>query len=510
MSESPDILPPIDLPEQPDLRALLDSVIANVTRLAGSEAGLVSIWDPGRGRLRATSSYGLAPPEEQRIQQALDSLLPTLLDEENDFATLRDVLPPDGGEKLLALPLRSHGRMVGLLCLFPPPGRPALPDDSGVVDVLSDHVDVLLRNARLLQSIIEEKRWLEAVVNSTGEGLLILDADGRILGANPAFYRITGLSPEQVSGRMMTELFMVPPAPADEPLIEITLRPSGRRVFEANRAIIEGDGGEPIGGVVSLRDVTARREAEDLQATFFSVISHELKTPIAVIRGYADLVADSPDGQDPVQLRRQMRVIQDESERLSRMVENLLEATRIQSGALELNPEPIALAALIGPLVRRLRRVGGDRRIVVQAPPDLPPVLGDGQRIEEVLTNLIDNAIKYSPAGGRITISIVPTPAEIVIRVSDQGEGVPEHERGRIFERFSRLDSRVVRKAKGAGLGLFICKAIVEAHGGRIWVEGSAEGGATFAFSLPREWPAALPPSVGFAGLLARPEDRRD
>jgi signal transduction histidine kinase len=155
-----------------------------------------------------------------------------------------------------------------------------------------------------------------------------------------------------------------------------------------------------------------------------------------------------------------------------------------------------------------MRRVSNGRRLIFRDPGDLPPVLADARRIEEVLANLIDNAIKYSPKGGRVTISAVATGSEVIVRVSDEGEGVPETERERIFERFSRLDSRVVRQAKGAGLGLFICKAFVEAHGGRIWVEESPAGGATFAFSLPQEWPAALPPSVRFAGLLARPEDR--
>ncbi|GIW10967.1 MAG: histidine kinase [Dehalococcoidia bacterium] len=505
MNDSADVLPPLDLPEQPDVQELLASVIANITRLAGSEAGLVSIWDPGRARLRATSSYGLDPPEAEQIERALDAALPALIKEEADVSALGGVLPPAAGSRVLALPLRSHGRLVGLLCLFHPADRPPLPDDSGVVDVLSEHVDVILRNARLIQGIIEEKRWLEAIIKSTGEGLLILDAEGRIVGANPAFYRLTGLAPEQIHGRTLAELFLMPNVPPEEPLVEVRLRPAGRRVFEANRAIIYDDQGEPIGGVVSLRDITARREAEELQSTFFSVISHELKTPIAVIRGYAELIAESANG-DP-ELRRQVQVIQEESQRLSRMVENLLEATRIQSGALDLNPEPIALGRLVRQVIRRMRRVAGRRRFVFHEPPNLPPVLADWQRIEQVVMNLIDNAIKYSPKKGTITISIAALPSEVVVRVSDEGEGVPEAERERIFERFSRLDSRMVRQAKGAGLGLFICKAIIEAHGGRIWVEEASGGGATFAFSLPREWPASLPPSVGFAGLLARPEE---
>ncbi|MCS7002241.1 MAG: ATP-binding protein [Dehalococcoidia bacterium] len=502
MTDGPDAIPPIDLPDNVDVRALLDSVVGNIIRLAGSDAGFVSLWDPAQRRLRPTASYGLGPMERQELEAALGSSLTDALSEADAMPAIDEaVISQPRPRRVLTVPLRRHGRLVGLLCLFQPLER-----DGAAVDGDPDdhHVDTLLQNARVLQGIIEEKRWLEAVINHAADGVLILDAEGRILGGNPAFYQITGLSNEQVFGRWLHDVFELPEHDTGQTIIDLRLRRAPRRVFEASRAIILGDSGEPVGGVVSLRDITARREAEELQSTFLSVISHELKTPVAVITGNADLLAD--DATDPDEVRRRALVIKEEGERLSRMVENLLEAGRIQSGALALNAEPIAIDRLLHRTVRRLRAAVRSHRLISRIPSGLPTVVADWDRIEQVLQNLIDNAVKYSPPGGRIIVSAEADPQFVIVRVIDDGEGVPPSQRDRIFERFARLDSRVTREAKGAGLGLFICKAIVQAHGGAIWVEDAPSSGACFAFSLPRERTDALPGRVGFAGLLGQPE----
>jgi signal transduction histidine kinase len=262
---------------------------------------------------------------------------------------------------------------------------------------------------------------------------------------------------------------------------------------ELTFAVLQDDDGTALGGVISARDIHARKEAEELQSTFLSVISHELQTPIAIIKGYADLLREEGRALPPDKMRQKLAIIGEESDRLSKMVEHLLYASRIQAGGLKLNPEPVALAPLANRVVQRLGGLSVKHALQVSMPADLPAVLGDYERLEEVLVNLVENAIKYSPKGGTVTIAARFTSDEVIVSVADQGIGVALEDRDRLFERFSRLDSRLVRQMKGTGLGLFICKSIVEAHGGRIWAEAASGGGSRFSFSMPREQHAQLP-----------------
>ncbi|HUS16180.1 MAG TPA: ATP-binding protein, partial [Chloroflexia bacterium] len=272
---------------------------------------------------------------------------------------------------------------------------------------------------------------------------------------------------------------------------------AGNRIYSTATVTPVADGGEGLGAVIALQDVSAGREAEELQATFLAVISHELQTPLAVIRGYAELLADNAASMPPAQVQRQLSVVAEESARLSTMVASLLDASRIGAGGLELNREPVDIPRLVRRAVQKMEVLGTQHTFVVALPDDLPPVLADEARVEQVLINLLDNAVKYSPAGGRITITGDLHSDAVIVHISDEGIGVPEAERARIFARFARLDSRLVRQMKGVGLGLYIARAIITAHGGRIWVDAAPAGGAQFSFSLPRQHNAPLPVLFG-------------
>jgi signal transduction histidine kinase len=288
-------------------------------------------------------------------------------------------------------------------------------------------------------------------------------------------------------------------SPAEPPAIELALigRHGNEIYTEARVAQVVDDGGDLLGAVVSLRDVTAQRDAEELQATFLSVISHELQTPLSVIRGFAELLADGVESMAPAQVRRKLEIVAVESERLSKRVVNLLDASRIGAGGLELTREPVNIPLLVHQAVQKMEPLSARHHIVVAVPDDLPPVLADYARVEQVVINLLENAIKYSPSGGEITITSDLTSDEVILHISDEGIGVPEAERERIFSRFGRLNSRVVRQLKGVGLGLYIARAIITAHGGRIWVDPAPGGGAQFSFSLPRQYKAPLPVLFG-------------
>jgi PAS domain S-box-containing protein len=239
--------------------------------------------------------------------------------------------------------------------------------------------------------------------------------------------------------------------------------------------------------IASVRDITRFREADELKTTFISVISHELKTPVALIKGYADtlLRKDAHWNQETVQ--ESLGVILEETDRLNHLIDNLLDASRLQAGAMQLEMDQVALDVLAERVATRFRTQSDIHQIVTDFPADFPVVEGDAGRLEQVLNNLLSNAIKYSPDGGRIEIGGRVSPGEVIVTVTDQGVGIPLEEQARIFERFFRGSRERHQRTPGAGLGLYLVKAIVEAHGGRIWVESHPGEGATFSFALPLE-----------------------
>jgi signal transduction histidine kinase len=238
--------------------------------------------------------------------------------------------------------------------------------------------------------------------------------------------------------------------------------------------------------IASVRDITRFREADELKSTFISVISHELKTPVALIKGYADtlLRKDAHWNQETVQ--DSLGVILEETDRLNHLIDNLLDASRLQAGAMPLEVDQVALDALAVRVATRFRTQSDVHEIVTEFPADFPTVKGDAGRLEQVLNNLLSNAIKYSPEGGRIEIGGRALPDEVIVTVSDQGVGIPLEEQTRVFERFFRGTRERHQKTPGAGLGLYLVKAIIEAHDGRIWVESNPGEGAIFLFALPR------------------------
>jgi PAS domain S-box-containing protein len=368
-----------------------------------------------------------------------------------------------------------------------------------------------LRAALRAQSLVKEQQRLAAIFQKSTEGILSVDAALRVLDFNPAMERLTGWREHEVIGRFYVEVLR----PKDLQGHDLGLQGSpilqafaGQSVVNREMLISTRDGqqitvsvtasciystrGEPTIGILNMRDITREREQEEQRSTFISVISHELQTPIAIIKGYASTLARSDAVLDPEALRIRLKAIEEEADSLNKLVGNLLYASRIQAGGLQMDITPLDLAPLVERVTERLRVKNPEAAITLDLPAHLPTVMADRERIEEVLQNLLDNAIKYSPGKAQIIVACRAVADEVITSISDRGMGISLREQAEIFERFHRA-SGSGSSIQGAGLGLYICRTIVEAHGGRIWVESTLHSGSTFFFSLPREEKAQLP-----------------
>jgi signal transduction histidine kinase len=237
--------------------------------------------------------------------------------------------------------------------------------------------------------------------------------------------------------------------------------------------------------IATVRDITRFREAEEIKSTFISVISHELKTPVALIKGYVGTLRREDANWDREIVKDSLAVIEDEADRLTGLIENLLEASRLQAGGLSINLSDVALKVVAERIAKRFQTQSSIHKITVDFPDNFPIVTGDETRLEQVLSNLVSNGIKYSPQGGEIQIAGQVRPSQVILCVSDQGPGVAPDDIPHIFDRFYRSPD-TKRTTKGAGLGLYLARAVIEAHGGRIWVDPRPDNGARICFSLPR------------------------
>jgi two-component system phosphate regulon sensor histidine kinase PhoR len=271
----------------------------------------------------------------------------------------------------------------------------------------------------------------------------------------------------------------------DELTGEVEVGTVRRRNFSVTAAPVRAAGAN--GAVLVLHDITDLRRLERVRRDFVANVSHEFKTPLTAIQGFAEtLLSGALD--DKANRNRFVEIIREHARRLARLTDDLLKLSRIEAGRLELEMRPIRVEAIVNGCVEtaRLNAEARGLQIRVDLPENAPPVRGDGAQLGEVLQNLLDNALQYTPSGGQIELKARSNGQDVIFTVTDTGIGIPESDLERIFERFYRVDAARSREAGGTGLGLAIARHIVDAHGGRIWVESAVGQGSRFHFSIPR------------------------
>ncbi|HEY3078748.1 MAG TPA: ATP-binding protein, partial [Chloroflexota bacterium] len=239
-----------------------------------------------------------------------------------------------------------------------------------------------------------------------------------------------------------------------------------------------------------------------LKTDFVASVGHELRSPVTLIAGYSELLTAAP--VPPAQAREMIDHIRGAAVRLCRLIDDLLDISRLESGRLKLSVGPLRLDELAREALEQLRSVNRSHRFLVSVPPGLPEALGDGVRVRQVLDNLLANAVRYSPDGGTITLRVaLAGPETLLVSVRDEGIGIPEEARAKVFDKFYRVDTPTGQSIRGLGLGLAICRQIVEAQGGRIWVDSRVGRGSTFSFTVPTAQPGALAAIDADAALVA-------
>ena len=346
---------------------------------------------------------------------------------------------------------------------------------------------------------------LDAVITSAPDGLAVYDPQGRIVRMNSIAEELLGPSPverpptlaEQMS-RLRAETAAGKPFPPEETpparalrgevvqnVLMVLHRPDGQAVWMlVSAAPIRTSDGMLRGAVAAFRDITAQHELEEQREDILRAISHDLRSPLSAILGQAQLLDRLLQKADLERARTSAEAIAVSAQRMNAMIQDLVDAARLESGQLRLNLQAVDLSAFLSDLLRRLEPTLETARVRVDLPEGLPPVSADPNRLERILTNLLSNALKYSPPGTEVRVTAEPRDGEVVTSISDQGPGIPPEELPRLFRRYARTAVGEARR-DGLGLGLYITRKLVEAHGGRIWVQSQVGVGSTFSFSLP-------------------------
>ena len=411
-------------------------------------------------------------------------------------------------ESTVTVPLLVGDRAIGVLSIQSYTRWAYDEDDLLLVQALAalvaPSIDVLQRGQAVKAAQRVSK--LEAVLSSMEEGLIVLDGAGRIESLNPPARAIFGpmgagiiigqpLDHEQwgqwpLGAKTVAEAL----APVLEALrrgeaarsLEVELHSQGRRVLSFSSAPLSDSSGDHAGGVVVFRDVTTERDVARLKDDLLSIASHDLRTPATVLKMQGQLMRRELD-QDvatPAKLGERLQMMMDQTDRLTKMLNMLLDLSRVEAGRLDLSPEPMDLVDSIHRVVACVGALSSEHHIEVQSPASIEGVW-DAVRLQQVLQNLLTNAIKYAPGGGSIVVSVETDGREVTVSVQDQGLGIVADELPQLFERFYRVAR--TRGLEGSGLGLYVCQGIISGHGGRIWAHSDGPGlGSTFSFTLPR------------------------
>jgi signal transduction histidine kinase/CHASE3 domain sensor protein len=463
--------------------------------VGATRAALGAVHRNGQLRLRALAGFpdpGVAD-DIVKADQELRRLLPMAALRAGQVVGMPDVdrlVKPEilrelaarmGIRSLALVPLVSRGSFVGLLGLCWTEPHRLDREQEALLGLAGNQIAGALAAALRLEEAERAAGEARAVFYAIADGVLLTDPFGRVTAVNRALEALTGWTEEEARGRPYAEV--LPVNDQQGGAVDLLTR-YGRRVPVAvSSAPILDPRSRVVGGVDVVRDVSREREIDEVKSALISTVSHELRTPLTLIHGFAELLVLRDMSVE--RQRTAAAEILEASRRLARLIDDLLSVSRMESGRLVLDPRPLDLAAVVERILSPFRAMADRHALRAKLPGALPVLWGDPDKVEQILTNLVGNAIKYSPEGGEVLVTVEHGEDSVQVSVRDQGIGMSPRDMGQLFEKFYRVDRDEVRRAGGTGLGLYITKRLVEMHGGRIWAESRPGVGSVFTFTLP-------------------------
>ena len=470
----------------------------------GADSAVLLLYDADRRVLSAEAASGIAEESWRSFAfEVSDDFNQTLLASGKPLV-VKDVVGERrlkmqlarsiGARSALVVPIRYEGNAVGTLTFYAVKAPRRFDAVAiAVAELIANEAGDVLERIRLQEEVREERERAARVLAHVGDGVFFVDGSGVVRLWNPAVAAITGLDAGQVLGLRPEEV--LPGWNAIEPLVPVASAPiyaakhaetlpldlGGREVWISISAVQF-----PDGTVYALRDLTEERGIEKMKSEFVATVSHELRTPLAAVYGAAMTLRRRDVELDDERRNRLLAVIAGESDRLARIVDQVLAASRLDSESFAFSVEHCDPGALALQVVEAARAHVPDGIVIDLAHGnDLPTVAADPDMLRQVLSNLVENAVKYSPSGGSVHVSLERQAGRVLFAVRDEGLGIPLKEQERIFEKFFRLDPNLTRGVGGTGLGLYICRELVRRMNGRIWVASRESEGSTFFFELP-------------------------
>ncbi len=429
----------------------------------------------------------------------------TFYDVERDGSVRKvpDTGPP-GTQAALMLPVKHEGRVVGVVQLMSD-GDPYTTEHLELAEALVALLGAAVRNARLhkaaeaeiaarvrAEADAAEREQAASVLEAVGEGIFLVDGDGIVRLWNRAAVLVTGRHADDAQGRSIVDVLpgwsgmvgQIPVAELGEAPTSVTLpiELDGVELWLSFVAVRSAEG-----VVYAFRDLTTERRLEQAKSDFIATVSHELRTPMAGIYGAAQTLLRGDVDFSAEDRRMLLEIIATQAVRLSQITEEVLLASRLENDRLPVRRDQVDVGALASQAVETLRsHLPAETKVELTVAPDVEAAFGDHDRLQQVLVNLLDNAVKYSPGGGKVSVTVAGLPDAVRVSIADEGLGIPAAEQQRVFEKFYRLDNQLTRAGGGTGLGLYITRELVRRMGGTISVQSELGVGSTFTVELLR------------------------